>query len=58
MFVGDKKKYYFEASTFLTGVNQAEKGPKRMDETIPKGKDINQYYAQLNSLVNVRNGLI
>ena len=50
---GDKKTFYLDSSTFLTGVNTIEKGPKRIDEDLPKGPEINFYHTELNKCVTV-----
>jgi hypothetical protein len=42
-----------ETSAFLTGVNIVEKGPKKIDENLPKAAEINQTHAKLNELVTV-----
>eukprot|EP00347_Sterkiella_histriomuscorum_P002600 403367516 len=47
----DKKTFYLETSAFLTGVNIVEKGPKKIDEGLPKSAEINQTHAKLNELV-------
>lgn len=52
--LGDKKTVYLDTQTFLTGVNQVEKGPKRLEETIPKASEINFYHTQLDKEITVR----
>ena len=52
-FLGDKKKYYMDTSTFLTGINQKEKGPLKLDDTYPRSSDINFYHSSLNGLITV-----
>lgn len=41
--IGDKKTFYMDNSTFLTGVNAMEKMHKRIDEAIPRATEINGY---------------
>ena len=48
----DKKTYYLETSAFLTGVNIVEKGPKKIDEVVPKAAEINFCYGKLNDEIN------
>ena len=42
-----------ETSAFLTGVNIIEKGPKKIDEGIPKAAEINLYHSKLNEVITV-----
>lgn len=42
-----------DTSAFMTAVNIVEKGPKKIDETLPKAAEINQTHAKLNELVTV-----
>lgn len=39
--VEEKKTYFLDTSAFMTAVNIVEKGPKKIDESIPKAADIN-----------------
>jgi hypothetical protein len=52
--LGDKKTFYLDTSTFLTGVNQIEKGPKRLDNQIPKAAEINFVHTEINDAINVK----
>lgn len=52
--IEDKKTYFLETSAFLTGVNIIEKGPKKIDENIPKAAEINNNYAKINEKITVR----
>ena len=42
-----------ETSAFLTGVNIIEKGPKKIDDGIPKAAEINLYHSKLNEVITV-----
>jgi hypothetical protein len=49
----DKKTFYLETSAFLTGVNIVEKGPKKLDDQLPKAAEINYYHSKLNDEITV-----